>query len=83
MNIYIKLILIGLIVSLVLAYLTTIFERAEKMLKEKLNLLETDNLAATNKAIELADKGHRFFGTLWFLSLGFIVAVIIRGIWSL
>lgn len=83
MNVYIKLILIGLIVSLVLAYLTTIFEGAEKKLKEKLNLLDTDNMAATNKAIELADKGYRFFGTLWFLSLGFIVAVIIRGIWSL
>jgi len=83
MNIYIKLILIGLIVSLVLLYLTTIFEKAEKMLKEKLNTLETDNIAATNKAIDIANKGNRFFGTLWFLSLGFIVAVIIRGIWSL
>lgn len=83
MNIYIKLILIGLVVSLVLLYLSTIFEKAEKILKERLNLLETDNLAATNKAIEIADKGRRFFGTLWFLSLGFIVGVIIRGIWSL
>jgi hypothetical protein len=83
MNIYIKLILIGLIVSLVLLYLTTVFEGAKKKLEEKLNPLDTDNLAATNKAIELADKGHRFFGNLWFLSLGFIVVVIIKGIWSL
>jgi hypothetical protein len=60
-----------------------VFEEAGKKLKEKIDLLDTDNIAATNKAIEIADKGHRFFGALWFLSLGFIVAVIIRGIWSL
>ena len=83
MNIYIKLILIGLIISLVLLFLTVVFEGAEKKLKEKANLAETDDLAAALLASKMARKGYQFFGALWMLSLGFIVAVIIRGIWSL